>query len=187
MRPGSPNIISPPEYSSVPSFYSNIKTQIKINPRNSRLQRQLSNNLSESKTFESMLIQELENQVKKSGCPSRSEDEGIKLDSGSSFLLFALKDKHFCDVIPDVELRKFKSVCMDMIYKITNCHEGHFGLARLLIHEGMYEEAEQHLNIAVAEERNSSLYQTWLAVLKVISADSKIKAQAAQRYVEGMD
>ena len=134
-----------------------------------------------------MLIQELESKEKKSGCSSRAEDESVKLDSGSSFLLFALKDKNFCDVIPDVELRKFKSVCMDMIYKISNCHEGHFGLARLLIHDGLYEEAEQHLSIALVEEKNSSLYQTWLAVLKVISADSKIKAQAAQRYVEGMD
>jgi tetratricopeptide (TPR) repeat protein len=170
-----------PNQRSPTSFYSNLKTQIKINPRNSRLKKQYSNNVGDLKTYESILIQELENNFKR--VVGNEEDE-VKLDSGSSFFLFALKDKHFCDVIPDVELRKYKNVCTDMIYKISYCHEGHFGLARLLIHEGLYEEAEQHLNIALTEEKNSTLYQTWLAVLKSISTDTKSKAQQSQKYIE---
>lgn len=173
---------STPRERSPNSFYSNLKAQIRVNPKNFGIKRQLSNNLNELKTYESLLIQELESSHRNS--KNIKGDDGVRLDFGSSFVLFALQNKHFCDVLPDVELSKYKKVCLEMISKLSSCHEGHFGLARLLVHEGRFEEAEQHLNIAISEEKNSQMYQTWLAVLKSISSDSRPKAEQAQKLIE---
>ena len=173
---------STPRERSPNSFYTNIKAQIRVNPKNCRVQRQFSNNLTDLKTYESLLIQELESSHKEN--KSAKPDDGLRLDFGSSFILFALQNKHFSDVLPDVELSKYKKVCLDMISKLSSCHEGHFGLARLLVHEGRFEEAEQHLNIAISEEKNSQMYLTWLAVLKSISSDNRTKAEQAKKMIE---
>ena len=173
-------------------FFKSLKSKIRINKKNLNLSGKFF--VSEEtveEDYDTALLRVLENSYRKYKRPRyyinnqvEEEKTSAKLDSGSSFILFILKKKHFMDVVPDIELAKYKEVCCDMISKLSNCHEAHFGLAQILAHEGIYEQAEQHLNIALSEEKNSEIYNMWLAVIKSLNLDNKQKAITAKRLCE---
>lgn len=171
-------------------YYKTLTSLIRVNRNNAPLQSKIiSQEEVLDEDYNTTLLRVLENSYKKYKKPKNfsniEEDRsGVKLDSGSCFILLILHQKHCRDVIPDVELEKCKKVCSDMISKLSNCHEAHFGLAKLLTHEGCYEQAEQHLSIALLEERNFDIYNMFLGVIKAISADSKTKALDAKKLCE---
>ena len=170
-------------------FLKTLKNKIRINSKNRNLRSKFYAEEEAEEDYETTLQRLLENSYRKykklrSYTNYNEEKAGIKLDSGSSFALFVLRKKHFRDVIPDIELMKYKKVCCEMISKLNSCHEAQFGLAKLLAHEGHYEQAEDHLNIALSEEKNSTMYDTWLGVLRSLSANSKHKAKEAQKFCE---
>ena len=171
-------------------FFKSLHSRIRINSKNLNLQSKFNINQEiPYEDYDKALLRVLENSYRKYKKPKyysayEEDKSGLKLDSGSSFILLILRRKHYRDVAPDVELARYKEVCYEMISKLSNCHEAHFGLAKLLTYEGNYEQAEQHLNIALSEDKTSEIYNMWLGVLKSLSLNSKAKALASRRFCE---
>ena len=53
------------------------------------------------------------------------------------------------DIIPDIEFLKYREVCLQMISKIENCTEAHFGLGTLYAYEANFNSALSHIKIAL--------------------------------------
>jgi hypothetical protein len=162
--------------------------KIRINHKNLILRSKLS--ITEDESYDATLIRALENSYRKHkklrnyAHSDSDQKNNLRLDPGSSFILFMLKKKHYRDVMPDIELTKYKEVCVEMISKLGSCDEAHFGLAKLLVHEANYEQAEQHLVLALAEEKHSYMYNMWLGVIKSLSAKSKLDLIYAKQLCE---
>jgi hypothetical protein len=180
-----------PKVLPVKDFFKQINCKIKICKKNITLRSKLSvqeDSLEED--YDTTLLRVIENSYRKHKKiryytqKGQEEKPGLKLDSGSSFILFILRKKHYRDVFPDIELFKYKQVCSEMISKLSNCHEAHFGLAKILTHESNYELAEQHVKIALSEEKNSEMYNIWYVVLKSLSTTSKQNAISTKKSCE---
>lgn len=105
---------------------------------------------------------------------------GTKLDKNSCFIWFIARKSDMKNVVPDVELIKYKQVCLDMIARLNTCAEAHFGISKLLANESKFECALQHLKISVKEQPNDKIYKLWYGVMMVISVESKPAAIEAK-------
>ena len=58
------------------------------------------------------------------------------------------------DLFPDIEFLKYREVCLQMISKIENCVEAHFGLGTLYAYEANFDAAIQHMKIAYNQKND---------------------------------
>jgi hypothetical protein len=52
-----------------------------------------------------------------------------------------------------------------MVSRIPNCHEAHFGLGKMLAHEGNFEKSLHHLREALRYSPADGMYKLWYGVL----------------------
>jgi tetratricopeptide (TPR) repeat protein len=66
--------------------------------------------------------------------------------------------------MPDYEIIKCKMIFNDMIEKYQDCAEAHFGLGKLLAHEGKYDHSLHQFQAAQKLKPDDVLYKTWLGL-----------------------
>ena len=96
-----------------------------------------------------------------------------KLEPCSCFSWYILPKTAFKNVISDYEMNKCKKVFKDILKKIPDCHEAHFGLGKLLAHQGLSTRAQVHLEKAVEICPRDKLYKIWNLVFKNTSFKNK--------------
>lgn len=84
------------------------------------------------------------------------------------------------DLIPEIELIRYKEVCSDMITKVKICPEGHFGLGKILAHEGKFDFAIHHLKLALDQSQNDKFYRLWYVVVMILNLEDKHQAMEAK-------
>lgn len=89
------------------------------------------------------------------------------------------------DLVPDIEFIKYREVCLQMISKIGNCSEAHFGLCTLYAYETSFDMALQHLQISLRQAENDHTFNVWNAVLTVFRVNSRKKALQAKKLCYG--
>jgi hypothetical protein len=70
------------------------------------------------------------------------------------------------NILPDIEIIKFKQTCLTIISTLDTPNEGHFGLVKIFCYEEKYKEAVHHLKHLMKSDPNDSSYLTWLIILK---------------------
>lgn len=81
-----------------------------------------------------------------------------------SFMLFITASLK--NILPDIEIIKFKQTCLTIISTLDTPNEGHFGLVKIFCYEEKYKEAVHHLKHLMKSDPNDSSYLTWLIILK---------------------
>ena len=112
-------------------------------------------------------------------------EEGLKLGGSSCFMLFVLRSKSIRDLMPDIEFLKYSKVCSQMISKISNCPEAHFGLGMLEAYEGDFDTALQHLKVAFIESNDPEI-QIWSSVLTLFRVNSRRRAFQSYRLLSDL-
>jgi tetratricopeptide (TPR) repeat protein len=74
--------------------------------------------------------------------------------------------KSLKNILPDIELVKFKQTCLKIISSVDTPNEGHFGLVKIFCYEERYKEAVHHLKHLIKSDPEDSSYLTWLLILK---------------------
>lgn len=108
--------------------------------------------------------------------------EGLRLGPSSCFMLFVLRSKSIKDLMPDIEFLKYSEVCTQMISKISNCAEAHFGLGMLKAYEWDFDTALQHLKVALTDSNDPEI-QIWSAVLTLFRVNSRRRAFQVYRLL----
>ena len=109
-------------------------------------------------------------------CQKSPEHAGLRLEPGSCFLWYILPRPAFKDVISDYEMKKCKKVFKSILKKQPDCHEAHFGIGKLLAHQGLIEKSRKHLQKALSLQPSDKLYQIWNLV--VHNKDFRNRAEA---------
>jgi tetratricopeptide (TPR) repeat protein len=90
------------------------------------------------------------------------------------FMLFIAKSLR--NLLPDIEIIKFKQTCLNIISQLDNPSEGHFGLAKIYCYEGKYTLALQQLKLIINRDPNDASYLIWKIVVKTICIKTKKQA-----------
>ena len=94
---------------------------------------------------------------------------------------FMVRKRRMRDLVPDIEYLKYKEVCLQMISKIGNCTEAHFGLGTLYAYEANFDSALSHIKIALNQSTSDLTFNVWNAVLTVFRVNSKKRALQAKK------
>lgn len=90
----------------------------------------------------------------------------VKSDPHSLLIFFLLRAKDLKKCIPDYEFTTCKAYFFLVIKANPKCHEGYFGLGRLLSYESKFKEALKYVNIAISI-KNDPFYVLWSVVIAV--------------------
>jgi tetratricopeptide (TPR) repeat protein len=156
-------------------FFEVRASKVRISKKNRIMKQQLSiEDLNDSYT--TCFSQENFERLVESQLSRPPERTGLKLEPGSCFLWYILPAPAFKDVISDYEMKKCKQVFKSIIKKLPDCHEAHFGIGKLLAHQGLLERARKHLLKALTVNPNDKLYKIWNLV--VHNKEFKNRAEA---------
>lgn len=75
-------------------------------------------------------------------------------------------------MIPEIELSRCKTRFTNMLARLPNCHEAHFGLGKIYSHEHKYEKALYHFKEALTYAPNDGTYKLWYGVLYLFTSTS---------------
>ncbi|OMJ76044.1 hypothetical protein SteCoe_24679 [Stentor coeruleus] len=169
-------------------FFDTRSHKIRISKRNRIMKQQLNiDSLEDSyisffsqENFEKLVQKQMEN-VK-----SMENTMVYKLEPGSCFLWFVLPKSSFKDVISDYEIKKCKKVFKGILCKLPDCYEAHFGLGKILAHQGILDRARKHLKRALDLCPMDKLYKTWNAALQNTAFRNRTEALAVCNMFKGM-
>lgn len=99
--------------------------------------------------------------IKEEELRSSNVNSTEKHESLSTLIFYMVKPEHLQLMLPDYELTHCKE-----IFKATDCHESHFGMARLLCFEGEFRKALEMVESAL-KNRSDLLYKRWECALQV--------------------
>ena len=147
MRSGRPSLESE-------DFHAQLKAAIKVSDKNRVLKRKLE---ARNELFDSFVeTDHVDEEFRQSYVPSRTGSTidllpvgtSIRLEPGTCFLWFMVKNQTIRDVVSDYELHHCKQVFVRTLQKDKTCHEAHFGLGKLLAHSWQLEDALAHMKEA---------------------------------------
>ena len=155
--PISAGLINEFEESKEIEFFDLRSHKIRISKKNRIMKRQLSLESQES-SYITFFSQENFEKLVNTQLESQKPTQNLKLEPGSCFLWYILPKSAFKYVVSDFEMKKCKKVFKNVIQRLSTCHEAHFGLGKLLAHQGILTRAQKHLKIALKLCPSDKLY-----------------------------
>lgn len=89
-----------------------------------------------------------------------------KLEPTSCLMLYIVSAKASRDIIPDYEIRQSFKAFNNLLSKVGDCHEAHFGLGKLYSHLGKMDKAINHLKDATRLNIKDEAYKLWYALVQ---------------------
>jgi tetratricopeptide (TPR) repeat protein len=161
--------------------------KIRISKRNRIMKQQLNIESTENSYCTFFSQEKFDMLGEKQADPQRYSEnaQNPKLQPGSCFLWYILPRSAFKDIISDYEVKKCKKVFKGILHKLPNCHEAHFGLGKLLAHQGIIRRAQKHLKKALNASPNDKLYRIWNVVMQNTNFKSRAEALSVSSEFKG--